>query len=220
MSKDLKKKTGAEKVKWDLSGLYNSIGDPALKNDKKRAISLADDFASDYKGKVAELDEEGMRKALQDYEELLEIIGKIGSYAHLIWSTNTNKPEYGKLMQETNELSSEIHQKLVFFDVEWLAVDDEQADKLIESEELSHYKHYLETSRRYKDHILSEKEEQVLSAKKVTGRSAWNRFFDETMGAARFELDGEELTQQEVLSKLHEPDRDLRKRALTDHLRI
>jgi oligoendopeptidase F len=213
MSKDLKEKTGAENITWDLSDLYDSIDDPALKNDKKKVISLADDFASDYKGKVAELDEEGMKKALEDYEELLEIIGKIGSYAHLIWSTNTNKPEYGKLMQEANELSSEIHQKLVFFDVEWLAVDDEQADKLIESEELSHYKHYLETSRRYKEHILSEKEEQILSAKKVTGRSAWNRYFDETMGAARFKLDGEELTQQEVLSKLHEPDRDLRKRA-------
>ncbi len=102
---------------------------------------------------------------------------------------------------------------MVFFDVEWLNMDDEKAQKLIESDELKGYKHYLETSRRYKDHVLSEKEEQVLSAKKVTGRSAWNRYFDETMGAARFELDGEELTQQEVLSKLHEPDRDLRKRA-------
>src|SRR5690625_7927945 len=52
-----------------------------------------------------------------------------------------------------------------------------------------------------------------MSAKSVTGRSAWNRFFDETMGAARYELDGESLTQQEVLSKLHSSDRELRERA-------
>lgn len=213
MSNKVKQKTGAENVHWDLSDLYKSIDDPALKSDKKKVQKQAEDFASSYKGKIAELDEEGMKQALQNYEQLLETIGKIGAYAHLIWSTNTNKPEYGKLMQEANELSSEIHQKLVFFDVEWLAVDEKEANKLIESEELSNYKHHLETSRRYKDHILSEKEEQILSAKKVTGRSAWNRYFDETMGAARFELDGEELTQQEVLSKLHEPDRDLRKRA-------
>src|SRR5699024_4831354 len=67
--------------------------------------------------------------------------------------------------------------------------------------------------------ILGEKEEQILSAKSVTGWSAWNRYFDETLGSARFKLDGEELTEQEVLSKLHDPDRDLRKRAhasLTD----
>jgi len=213
MSDNVKDKTGAENVQWDLSDLYESIDDPALEADREKVRDQADQFAATYKGKIAELDEEGMKQALQEYEALLETIGKIGSYAHLIWSTNTNKPEYGKLMQEANELSSEIHQKLVFFDVEWLAVDDDEAEKLIESEELTHYKHYLETSRRYKDYILSEKEEQVLSAKKVTGRSAWNRYFDETMGAARFELDGEELTQQQILSKLHEPDRDLRKRA-------
>jgi len=213
MSNNVKEKTGAEKVQWDLSDLYKSIDDPALSKDKKNVRKQADDFAKSYKGKVAELDEEGIKKALQEYEELLDTLGKIGSYAHLIWSTNTNDPSYGKLIQEAKELSSEIHQKLVFFDVEWLAIDEDKAQKLIESEELSHYKHYLETSRRYKEHILSEKEEQILSAKKVTGRSAWNRYFDETMGAARFELDGEELTQQEALSKLHESDRDLRKRA-------
>ncbi|MDZ7681731.1 MAG: M3 family oligoendopeptidase [Fodinibius sp.] len=213
MSKNTKQKTGAEDVQWDLSDLYNSVDDPALANDREQVREQAQRFASKYKGKVASLDAGGLKQALQEYEELLETIGKIGSYAHLIWSTDTNKPEYGKLIQEARELSSEIHQQLVFFDVEWLDVDDEKAQQLIESDELSHYKHYLETSRRYKQHILSEKEEQVLSAKKVTGRSAWNRYFDETMGAARFELNGEELTQQEVLSKLHESDRDLRKRA-------
>ncbi|MEL7834159.1 M3 family oligoendopeptidase [Fodinibius sp. Rm-B-1B1-1] len=219
MNESVKEKTGAENVQWDLSDLYNSIDDPALENDKEQIIEQARSFASDYKGNVADLDEEQMKQALEEYEQILETIGKIGSYAHLIWSTNTNDPKYGKLMQEANELSSEIHQMLVFFDVEWLDIDDEKAQKLIDSDTLEHYQHYLETSRRYKDYVLSEKEEQVLSAKKVTGRSAWNRYFDETMGAARFELDDESLTQQQVLSKLHEPDRDLRKRAhksLTD----
>ncbi len=215
MSNKVKEKTGAENIEWDLTDLYNAIDDPALTKDKKEVNKRADDFASKYKGKVSEFDEEDMKQALEEYEQILEIVGKIGSYAQLIWSTNTNKAEYGKLMQETRELSSEIHQKLVFFDVEWLDMDDDRASRLIESDTLSHYQHYLETSRRYKEHVLSEEQEQVLSAKKVTGRSAWNRYFDETMGAARFELDDEELTLQETLSKLHESDRELRKRAHT-----
>jgi oligoendopeptidase F len=94
-----------------------------------------------------------------------------------------------------------------------MKVSEEEAQKLIDAPELEFYKHYLESSRRYKDHILKEEQEQILSAKSVTGRSAWVRFFDETLGAAKFELDGEELTEQEALSKLHESDRDLRKRA-------
>ncbi|MGK7369213.1 MAG: M3 family oligoendopeptidase [Candidatus Halalkalibacterium sp. M3_1C_030] len=213
MTEKTKKKTGAEEIQWDLSDLYKSIDDPRLEKDRKKVRDKAKEFKESYKGRIAELDSGQFKKALEKYEDILEMIGKIGSYAHLIWSTNTSKPEYGKLIQQSKELSSEVHQELVFFDVEWLDVEDEKANKWIESEELSHYKHYLESSRRYKEHILSEKEEQILSAKSVTGRSAWNRYFDETLGAAKFELEGEELTEQEVLSKLHEPDRELRKKA-------
>ncbi|MCW9708370.1 M3 family oligoendopeptidase [Fodinibius salsisoli] len=213
MSTDVNNPTGAEEVQWDLSDLYNSTDDPALQEDKKRVRQQAKQFASDYRGKVKSFDASQMHQALQDYESIIERLSKIGSFAQLIWSTDTSNAKYGKLVQDANELSSEIQQQLVFFDVEWLAMDDEQAQTLIESEVLSHYEHYLETSRRYKSHVLNEEAEQVFSAKKVTGSSAWNRYFDETMGAARFTLDGEELTQQEALSKLHEPDRELRERA-------
>jgi oligoendopeptidase F len=215
MSTNAAAKSGAENIQWDLSDLYNSVDDPALQEDKSRLHQQAKQFAADYRGNVTAFDAIQMFEALQEYEDIIEQLNKISSFATLTWSTDTSNAKYGKLVQETNELSSEIHQQLVFFDVEWLAMEDEQAETLIESDKLSHYKHYLETSRRYQSHILEEEAEQVLSAKKVTGSSAWNRYFDETMGAVRFNLDGEELTQQQTLSKLHEPDRELRKRAHT-----
>ncbi|MEX0647592.1 MAG: M3 family oligoendopeptidase [Balneolaceae bacterium] len=205
--------TGAEKVNWDLSDLYNSPDDPALKSDKNQLLEEAGQFSEKYRSQIAELTPAQYADALNTYEQLIQKAHKIGSYAHLIWSTNTEDPALGKLLQESNELGSELSQKLVFFDVEWLKVPEEKAREIIESEELKKWKHYLEISRLYKDHILSEDAEKVMSAKSVTGRAAWNRYFDETLGAARFELDGEELTEQQVLSKLHAPDRDLRKRA-------
>ncbi|HYW35578.1 MAG TPA: M3 family oligoendopeptidase [Balneolaceae bacterium] len=222
MSQKKKVETGAENIRWDLSDLYEGVKDQQLKEDKKEVRNRAREFAEEYHGKIKRLDIPEFKQALQEYEQIMELMGKISSFAQLLWTTDTNKPAYGKLMQEANELSSSIHQKLVFFDVEWLAMEEDKAHEFIESEELAHYKHYLETSRRYEEHTLSEKEEQILSAKSVTGRSAWNRYFDETLGAARFEVNGEQLTQQEALSKLHDPDRDLRKRAheaLTDKFR-
>lgn len=206
-------KTGAEEIQWNLADLYDGVDDEKLKTDKKIVRQKADDFAKTYHGQIADLDSQALAAAFQQYEEILELMGKIGSFAHLLWSTDTNNAAFGKAMQEAQELSSVIHQKLVFLDVEWLEIEEERAQTLIQSEALGPYKHYLETSRRYKKHTLSEKEEQVLSAKSVTGRSAWNRFFDESLGAARFKLDGQELTEQEALSKLHSPDRPLRKKA-------
>lgn len=207
------KKTGAENINWDLSDLYDSNEDPKLAKDKKAILKQAEDFSDKYRGKISELSANEFRNMLEEYESILDTSGKIGSFAYLQWSTDTGNTDFGKLVAETNELSSEISQKLVFLDVEWLEIPEEDAQKLIESEELKKYKHYLESSRRYKDHVLEEGQEKIMSAKSVTGRSAWVRFFDETLGAAKFELDGEELSEQEVLSKLHESDRDLRIRA-------
>lgn len=205
--------TGAEEITWDLSDLYSSADDPAFENDKEKVRSLANRFSEKYKGRVADLSAKEHAGSLVEYEEIVQIAGKLGSFAQLKWSTNTEDPALGKLLQEARELGSEISQKLVFFSVEWLKIDDEKAQKLIESPELTGWKHYLETSRLYKPHTLSEEAEKVMSAKSVTSRSAWNRFFDETLGAARFQLDDESLTEQQVLSKLHSPDRALRKRA-------
>lgn len=210
---DSKKLTGAEEINWDLSDLYSSSNDPQLAKDKESLLKEADDFSEKFKGKIAELTVTEFKEMLQEYEALQDKGGKIGSFAYLQWSTNTGNSEYGKLVQESNELGSELSQKLVFLDVEWLKIPEEEAQKMIDAPELEFYKHYLESSRRYKEHVLKEEQEQILSAKSVTGRSAWVRFFDETLGQAKFELDGQEYSEQEVLSKLHDSDRDLRIRA-------
>lgn len=204
---------GAETVLWDLSDLYNSSNDPQIHRDQQTLRDMAQQFESRFRGKVGSIDAKGMSEALQEFETISDLLGKMGSFAYLQWSTNTEDADFGKLMQQINEFSSELSQKLVFFDVEWLAADDEFAETIINDPLLADKRHYLRASRRYKKHILSEKEEQILTAKSVTGASAWVRYFDETLGAARFELDGESLTEQEVLSKMHEADRDLRKRA-------
>ncbi|MEX2463298.1 MAG: M3 family oligoendopeptidase, partial [Balneolaceae bacterium] len=166
-----------------------------------------------YRGRVAQLKPAEFKTAFDSYEVILRLMGRIGSYAYLYWSTDTENPELGKNLQESNELGSEVSQNLVFFNVEWLQMDDKKAGRIINSDQMKGWRHYLEISRLYKKHTLSEDAEKVMSAKSVTGRSAWNRFFDETLGSAKFELNGEELSEQEVLSKLHSEDRELREKA-------
>lgn len=200
-------------IRWDLSDLYKSPEDPHFLNDKEYVYKMADQFAESYHGRVAELEASELKEALGHYETILDKLGRMGSFAFLRWTTNTEDSSYGKLVQEMKEVSSDINRKLLFFELEWTHVEDKRAEELMNHSELKGYKHHLETTRLYKPYRLTEKEEQVLSAKSVTGRSAWNRYFDETLGAARFELDGETLTEQEVLSKMHEPDRELRRRA-------
>jgi len=207
------KVTGAESIHWDLSDLYPSISSTSFIDDKKKLEAESASFAADYRGKIASLNATELSAALQRYELIQDIAGRLGSFAYLTWSTDTLKPENGKLLQEMTEFGSKVNQNLIFFGVEWLAVDDNHAQKLIDAPALSKWKHYLEVSRLYKDHTLEENQEQVISIKSVTGRNAWVRLFDETLSAATFELDGEVLSEQEVLSKLHNPDRVIRRKA-------
>jgi oligoendopeptidase F len=67
--------------------------------------------------------------------------------------------------------------------------------------------------RLYRDHQLSDEAEQLLHDKSVTGRAAWNRLFDETVATLRFEVDGDELTEEQTLALLSDPIEDKRKAA-------
>lgn len=207
------KRTGAEGILWDLSDLYARVDDPQIEADIARTNALADDFAAIYRGKVASLDAEGLRAAVSAYEAIVEAANKLGAFAYLIWTTDAANARYGALLQRLTEWEAQLQQKLVFFELEWVNAPDEFAQAMLGDAALAHYRHWLETTRRYQPHRLSEPEEKILAEKSVTGRSAWARFFSELMGNTRYPFDGEELTQAAILAKLHEPDRDVRQRA-------
>src|SRR5690606_36444113 len=84
--------------------------------------------------------------------------------------------------------------------------------------------HHLRSVRRYRDHLISEPEEKLLTEKSVSGASAWVRLFDELTSAIEWELPASILESEEggdtttvgleqALSMLQHPDRDVRRTA-------
>ncbi len=204
-------KSGAESIKWRLGDLYQDIA--LLDADLAAADQEASEVSGLYRGKVASLGAEELAEALRRMESIQERVGRAQSYAFLNWCTDTEKPERGALLQRVRETTTEIGKKLLFFELEWMALDEEGAAGLLAHPAVSRYRHYLEVQRLFKKHVLSEPEEKIVAEKVNTGAGAWARFFDELLGATEFELHGEVLTEQEILNKLHDPDRDLRRQA-------
>jgi oligoendopeptidase F len=203
--------TGAESVRWNLADLY--AAPESLFADLGGAGVEADDFAARFRGRLARLGPAEFAEAMALLADLHDRAGRAYTYAYLHWSTATEDVARGALLQKVREAYTAIGQRLIFFDVEWAAMADATADALLAAPALDPYRHYLELKREAREHVLSEPEEKVLSEKAVTGWSAWNRFFDETLGAARFAFRGEPMPLQQVLSKLHEPDRAVRRDA-------
>ncbi len=207
------KLTGAEDVAWNLNDLYAGIDDPAIERDMDSADARADRLAEQYRGHIAELDAAGLHDMVAEYEAILEIAQKLGGYAFVHWSTNTEDAARGALRQKVEERGARLQQKLVFVELEWAKVPDEKADELIADPLLARWRHWLEVVRLQRPYQLSEPEEKILAEKSVTGRSAWARFFHEVIGASRYEWDGQSVPLQTVLTRLYDEDRAVRQRA-------
>jgi hypothetical protein len=127
-------------------------------------------------------------------------------------SARTADPARGALLQKLQEGATRIETTLLFFELEWAALDDARADELLATDGLHFARHHLRTARRYRPHLLSEAEEKVMAEKNLTGRTAWSRLFDEQASAITVDLDeGTEPVSLEVaLARLFAPDREVR----------
>ncbi|MHC5538393.1 M3 family oligoendopeptidase [Singulisphaera rosea] len=212
--------SSAEGIAWDLSDLYSGPEDPGIERDLDEALRRAQAFENTYRGKievVASPTPSLLLTALQELESLAEQRDRPGVYAGLLHSAKTDDPKRGALLAKTRERRIVINKHLIFFDLEWIKVPDEVANALIEAPELARYRHYLDRERAWRPHYLGEAEEKILDEKSGTGRSAFVRLFEETMSSMRcpFELGGttESLDTQQILSKLYDADRVVRRAA-------
>ena len=209
--------SSAAGVSWDLSDLYEGPEDPSIARDVAAAFVRAQAFEASYRGKIdvpGGPSVELLHAALVETEALGELMDKPGLFASLLHSGKTDDPKRGALLAMTRERRTLANKHLIFFDLEWIKVDDALAQSLIDDPRLARYRHYLKQLRAWKPHYLSEAEEKIVQEKGVTGRSAFVRLFEETNSSLRcpFNLGGTVSTIgiQDILSKLYDPDREVR----------
>ncbi|MFA9399667.1 MAG: M3 family oligoendopeptidase [Acidobacteriota bacterium] len=206
-----------EEVTWQLDDLLDegTTADPeaAVGELLDRAGRLSGSFADDYEGGVADLDGPGLIEAMNRLAEISDLVGRALNYAHLRFAADTADPANGALLQMGSERATAIQTKLLFFDLEWAALDDDQAEELLATEGLEFCEHHLRNERRYRDHLLSAPEEKIATELAVTGGGAWNRLFDELTSALRVELPyaDEPVSLDIALARLHDSDREVRR---------
>ena len=215
--------TAVESVAWNLEPLVDGEGVAGVERQFDEAHERAAAFAVAHAGKVAALDGPGLVRAMEELAAISELVGRASCYAMLQFSSDTANPEFGALMQRVQERAVGLQTALQFFELEWAALGDALADKLLATDGLDSSRHHLATARRYRPHLLSEPEERILTEKSVTGASAWSRMFSELTSAIEVQLQGAEepVALDVALSKLYDPDRAVRaatQQAVTDAL--
>jgi oligoendopeptidase F len=199
-------------TEWDLSALVDGEDQSGVERLLAEATARTDHFAATYPGRIGELDAEQLEAAMRELEQINELAGRAGSYASLQFATDTSDPARGALLQHVQEQGTEIETKLLFFELEWAALDDERVEELLSSDRLDFCRHHLRSARRYRTHLLSEPEEKILAEKSISSQSAWARLFGEHVAALRVKIgDADELTLDVALSRLQSADRETRR---------
>jgi oligoendopeptidase F len=186
---------------WNLTDLYPAIDSPELKRDLDRADADSIAFEESHKGKLAGLTAAGkLIEAVKRYEALDDLIGRLISYAGLVYAGDTTDPVRAKFYGDMQERITKASLHLIFFTLELNRIDDAALEQAMADPALGHYRPWIEDIRKEKPYQLDDKIEELFHEKSVTGAGAWNRLFDETLGSLRFKVDGKDLAIEQTLS--------------------
>jgi len=196
---------------WNLADLYPAIDAPELKRDLERGDAESVAFEEAYKGKLAALAAGAdagakLAEAVRRYEALDDLLGRLISYASLVYAGNTTDPVRAKFYGDMQEKITRASLHLLFFTLELNRIEDAALEAAMGDPALGHYRPWLEDIRKEKPYQLEDRVEELFHEKSVTGAGAWNRLFDETLGALRFEVDGKPLAIEATLSLMQDAD--------------
>ncbi|MEO1941688.1 MAG: M3 family metallopeptidase, partial [Campylobacterales bacterium] len=193
-------------MRWDLKPLFKS---------REEALKLLEElenrtrqFTETHRGRLATYSPHHFRRVLEEYEELLEGIGRVEVYSFLLFAEDSNN---GPFLAEVEEKATKVENNLLWFELEFLELPEERRRQFIADS--GRYRYLLERWVAEKPYRLGEREEQILTQKNLTSFSAFTRLFDEELGRLRVQWDQQEIGEEELLAKLYSPDREVRKRA-------
>jgi oligoendopeptidase F len=198
---------------WDLSDLYAAPDSPEIMADLARAEQTAKGFARAHAGTLASLTGAALAAVIADYERLQEILGRVSSYAQLLFAGDSSDPAIGRFYQTVNERVTAITSDLIFFSLELNRLDDAVLEAKLPDPALGRYRPWLRDLRVFRSHQLSDDLEKLTHERDLTASAAWVRLFDETVASMRIKLNGEDLTVSDALNKLSDRDRALREAA-------
>ncbi len=203
---------------WRLDDLYEGMDSPRFAADIERAGREARAFAERWRGRLAETAAGAdagstLAEAVTGYEALQDLTGRVMSYASLLYASDTSDAQRAKFYGDAQEKVTALAGDLLFFELELNRLDDRALEAAMATPALGHYRPWLEDIRKEKPHQLADEIEQLFLEKSVSGAAAWNRLFDETMSALRFDFEGESLTLEPLLANLQDPDETKREAA-------
>ena len=172
---------------WDLSELVKNPKSLAFQKQIKELENQAIKFEKIKSKLDPKMSSKKFMNIIQQIEEISKNMSKIGGYASLSYSSDTQSDEATSLMTKMSKLGSEISNKILFFDLWWKTqVDDKNAKRLMK--DAGEITEYLSHKRLFAKYALSEPEERIINTLDVTGISALVKLYDKITNAFEYKM--------------------------------
>ena len=149
-----------EKDTWNLSTIFETDQKweeelALLTEDTKQAASLEGHLLDS---------SESLLDITERYLELSRRLEKLYVYAHMKNDQDTRVAKYQEYYAKAMALYSQLDQVFSFYEPEFMAITEEQYQNfLAEEPKLQPYKHFFDKLLQNKDHVLSQREEELLA---------------------------------------------------------
>ena len=149
-----------EKDTWDLSTIFETDQKweeelALLTEDAKEAASLEGHLLDSA---------ESLLNITERYLDLSRRLEKLYVYAHMKNDQDTRVAKYQEYYAKAMTLYSQLDQVFSFYEPEFMAITEEQYQNfLAEEPKLQPYKHFFDKLLQNKDHVLSQREEELFA---------------------------------------------------------
>jgi len=201
---------------WDLTKLVKNPKSPAFQKQIKELEKQAATFEKIKSKLNPKISSTNFKNILQQVEEISENMSRIGGYASLSYSSNTQSDEATSLMSRMSKLGSEISNKILFFDLWWKTqVDEKNAKRLMK--DAGELREYLSHKRLFAKYALSEPEEKIINTLDVTGISALVKLYDKITNSYEYKMKignkNKVLTREELTNYVRSTNPKIRETA-------
>lgn len=189
-------KTGAEKIRWDLSFLYSGIDNPQIDADVKKFTEMAKSFHAAHNNNLSST----LGKAISDYSEITMLSNKIYLYLYCSWTVDIANPIIkAKKADIERAFAKTSGDFLEFFSLQMIELTDSELQKLYEKDPLVlKHRPWIEHIRVFKPHVLTEPVEAALTKRSPFGSDAWGEFYDEVETGLIFKYKRKKKTLTEM----------------------
>ena len=167
--------------------MYPSDKGPEIKADFKKIEELTAEFEKVRPLLKETIGEKDFMKAIQLLEQIHKLGAKLGSFAGLWFSADTQDQGALALMAKTEQLSADLGNRTLFFGLWWKDLPEDPAARLMKSS--GDYRYWLEEMRHFKPHTLTEAEEKIINTKNVTGINALTTLYDSITNRYVFKIE-------------------------------